>query len=131
MRPTISQYAQALEELSLQAPSQAQTFGKNLVRFLKRRGESGKIPNILLYLEQLELHRKKEVVVSVSSAHALTKEMEAQVLKKTAELFPGKTTVLTHIVDPSVIGGICLRSKELLYDATLAEEVLTLKKAIK
>lgn len=131
MRPTISQYAQALDELSSAAPAEARALGKNFVNLLKRRGETDKVGAVLASLERLEQERRGEVAVSVHSAHALNQEMEAVVLKKIATLFPGKTPVLTYVVDPAVIGGVRLRSKEILYDATLSQELLSLKKAIK
>ncbi len=131
MRPTVSQYAQALDELSSAALSEADALGKNFVNFLKRRGETDKIGAVLASLERLEQERRGEVAVSVHSAHALNQEMEAVVLKKIATLFPGKKAILSYEVDPTVIGGIRLRSKELLYDATIAQELLSLKKAIK
>ena len=101
------------------------------MNFLKRRGEGDKIGDVLASLEGLEQERRGEVAVSVHSARPLNKEMEALVQNKIATLFPDKKAILSYVVDPGVIGGIRLRSKELLYDATLAQELVSLKKAIK
>ncbi len=129
MRPTISQYAQALEELS-QTTQDAKVLAKNLLSFLKRRGESEKGALILERLEQLERNKAKQVVVTAVTAHEVSSETKKLLTKQAEGLFPGKAIELVYQVDPSVIGGVRFHSEETLYDATVASEVSALKKAI-
>ena len=130
MRPTVSQYAQALEELSQTTPSEAKTLTKNLLGLLKRRGESEKAVLILDRLERMEAEKEKRVAVVAVTAHEPSADVQALLMKKATTLFPGKKIDMTYAVDKQVMSGVRFRSEELLYDATVASELSSLKKSI-
>lgn len=128
MRPTVSQYAQALVELSETAD--VKVLVGNLFGFLKRRGETEKAVSILERLEYLAALKEKRVGVTTVTAHEPTAETKRLLMKKAEMLFPGKQVELSYEIDESVIGGVRFRSEELSYDATVASELSSLKKTI-
>lgn len=129
MRPTVSQYAQALEELSRGA-SDAKALVQNLMSFLKRRGESEKLTSILDRLEWMEADKDNRVSVTAVTAREVSPETKKLLTKQVEALFPGKKIELSYAIDKQVIGGVRFRSKELLYDATVVSELSSLKKIL-
>lgn len=63
----------------------------------------------------------------VTTAVALTKELEAQVLAKVKEL-TGKDAEITNVIDPSILGGFILRIGDIQYDASIANKLNKLKR---
>jgi F-type H+-transporting ATPase subunit delta len=66
-------------------------------------------------------------VASVTTATALTKDLESKVLIKVKEL-TGKRTEIENIIDESILGGFILRVGDLQYDASVANKLNTLKR---
>lgn len=129
MRPTISQYAQSLEELTTGKTSvQVLEIAKNFTLFLKRRGEGEKMKDIVKYLEQSEQKASGHLTVTAVTAKEPTKEIQTLLSHQAEKLFPQKKITLEYIVDESVIGGALFRTSETLYDATLSTELKSLKK---
>ncbi|WP_196885653.1 ATP synthase F1 subunit delta [Aureivirga sp. CE67] len=63
---------------------------------------------------------------TVTTAVALTAELEAQILAKVKEI-TGNEATLVSIVDPEVIGGFILRVGDVQFDATVASKLKALK----
>lgn len=63
----------------------------------------------------------------VTTAVALTKEMEEKVLNKIVELTGNKTSIENKI-DPSILGGFILRVGDMQYDASISSSLNTLRK---
>ena len=70
---------------------------------------------------------KGKVVAFVTTAVALTAELEKKVLTKVAELTGNKVTIENKI-DESIIGGFVLRVGDLQYDASIANKLSNLKR---
>jgi F-type H+-transporting ATPase subunit delta len=130
MHPTVTQYAQALEELSLGTSPSPLTLVKNLVRLLKRDGRSSLLPAILGALESREAEHSGVLAVRIVTAHTADGTTEKLLRKKAKALFSGKKIVATFGVDPSVIGGVRFETEEAVYDATVATELAKLRKSI-
>lgn len=129
MRPTVSQYAEALEVLSKEGMN-VQDLARNFLGFLKRRGESDKATAVTEQLGKRSLSQSGILPVTVVTAHELD-EATKQVLRTQAgQIFPDRTVELRYTVDTSVIGGVCFSTPETLYDATVATELGALKKVI-
>lgn len=129
MRPTISQYAQSLEELTTGKTSvQVLEIAKNFTLFLKRRGEGEKMKDIVKCLEQSEQKTSGHLTVTAVTAKEPTKEIKTLLSHQAEKLFPQKKITLEYIVDEGVIGGALFRTSEALYDATLSTELKSLKK---
>ena len=72
-----------------------------------------------------ELKGKENAVVT--TAVALTKELEAKILEKVTSL-TGKEITLVKIVDESIIGGFILRVGDQQFDASIANKLNNLKR---
>lgn len=131
MHPTISQYAQVLEELTERAASEkVAEIAENFFGFLKRCGEEKKMDAIMKSLEQGEADKENRVSVTVVTAHAATKGIKEKLAAKAQALFPDKNISLRYEVDADVIGGARFRTDETLYDATLGAELKTFRQSL-
>lgn len=64
----------------------------------------------------------------VTTAVALTKEIEAKVLAKVTELTGSTSVKLDNIIDESIIGGFILRVGDTQYNASIASQLGKLKR---
>lgn len=131
MRPTISQYARSLEELSRGAAGErVAVIVKNFIQFLKRRGEEKKLPAILKQLQKMEADMDMRVAVTAILAHEADEATKKKLFLRAEKLFPEKKIELSYAIDTDVIGGVMFRTDEVLYDATLSNEIKSLKKSL-
>ncbi len=130
MRPTVTQYAQALEELSRETSVDATTLVANLVRSLKRAGKTAFLPEILATLVSREATASGIVPVRVVTAFEADQATKKQLLHRAEALFPGKKVVATFETKSDVIGGVRFETATTLYDATIATELAQFQKKI-
>lgn len=131
MFPTISQYARVLEELGeKKSAAERKELVASFVRFLERRREKRKLPLILKRLEELDDEKDGRQKVTAVTAHQAAGALAKKIEHKAGELFPGKKIDLHFVMDPTVIGGVVLKTKEEMYDTTLATAVKKFKKEI-
>lgn len=130
MRPTVSQYAEALETLSKEGMN-TQELIKNFLSFLKRRGDADKAVAVMEQLEKRAMLQSGTLSVDVVTAHELEEGTKVLLVKQAERVFPGKTVHLEYTVDASVIGGARFRAEETLYDATILAGLDALKKGIR
>ncbi|MEK9151228.1 MAG: F0F1 ATP synthase subunit delta [Patescibacteria group bacterium] len=131
MRPTASQYAQALEELVADtASAKVPAIVENLFGFLRRRGERAKLEAIVQRLEKIEMEKRGQLAVTVTTAHAPAKAVKEKLISRAEKLFPGKRIDMRYEVDADMVGGARFRTDEVSYDATLATELKSLKTAL-
>jgi F-type H+-transporting ATPase subunit delta len=131
MRPTALQYAQAIDELHTDGTEKVSAIAKNFFAFLKRRGEGEKAGAIVSCLEKMEAEKQGRVTTTVVTAHEVAEGVKKTLLSRAEKLFPTKKIELVYEVDESVIGGALFRTDEVLYDATLASELKSLKAVLK
>lgn len=129
MRPTVSQYAQALTEL-MDSPVKGAELALNFIGWLKQRGETKKLPAIVEQLQKMEREKEGMLSVRAITAHEIATETKEKLAEQAAVLFPGKKIELHHEINSDLIGGVELRTEEVLYDATLRAELETLKKVL-
>ena len=65
----------------------------------------------------------------VTTAFPITPDLEAKVLAKIKE-FSDKKIVINNIVDPAIIGGFILRIGDKQYNASVANQLQTLKREL-
>ena len=130
MRPTVTQYAQALEELSRETSVDATTLVANLVRSLKRAGKTAFLPEILATLVSREVTASGTIPVRVVTAFEADQATKKQLLHRAEALFPGKKVVATFETESDVIGGVRFETATTLYDATIATQLSSLKKVL-
>lgn len=129
MRPTVSQYALALEALSKEG-MKVQDLAKNFLGFLKRRGESDKATAVIEQLGKRALSQLGILPVTVVTAHELDETTKQALRVQAGQIFPQKTVELRYTVDTALIGGARFSTDETLYDATVATELSALKNVI-
>lgn len=131
MRPTVSQYAMSLEELSLGATKENVTLlAESFFRLLKRRGDWKKKDAILKYVEKLNAEKEGRITVTVVLAHAPDDETKESLSLRASALFPHKKVSLEYTINTEMIGGAVFRTDEVIYDATLRAQVINLKKSL-
>lgn len=86
----------------------------------------GDIVNAYLSLYDKQMGIEK---VTVTTAVALTPELETKVLKKVKELTP-KQVVIKNIIDESLIGGFVLRVGDVEYNASVSNQLNKLKRQL-
>ena len=72
---------------------------------------------------------KGSQVATVTTAVALSGELETQILAKVKELTHGKDVTLKSIVDESIIGGFVLRVGDLQYNASISSQLANLRRS--
>lgn len=130
MRPTVTQYAQALEELASDTSVREATIVQNFAAYLKRHGETGRLPLVVRELEARAKQAEGLLSVRVVTAHEGDDALRSLLLKKAERLFPGKTIEAEYVVDPAVMGGVRFETAEQSYDATVQSELCAMKKLI-
>lgn len=78
----------------------------------------------------VDLYNKRQGVqmATVTTAIALSPEIEAKVLSKVTELTGSTDVRLTNIIDESIIGGFVLRTGDMQYNASIASQLGKLKR---
>ena len=66
-------------------------------------------------------------IAKVTTAVALTKDMEEKVLRKVVELTGNKTSI-ENTIDPSILGGFILRVGDMQYDASISNNLNELRR---
>ena len=128
MRPTVSQYARSLEELSQGAmATEMPAIVKNFFDFLKRRGEEKKLDAVLAQLEKSLAEKEGRVTVTVVLAHEADEETKKHLSLQASKFFPQKEIDFRYVIDTQVIGGAIFRTDETLCDMTLSSELNSLK----
>lgn len=131
MRPTVSQYAEALEALSQEGTIAVSDIASNFLGFLRRRGGSDQAVAIIKQLEKREAEQSGKLQVTVVTARELSEETKRLLLEKAGSIFTGKTIMFSYEIDSTVIGGVCFRTDETLYDATVLAELDALREIIR
>lgn len=85
------------------------------------------LEHVAVKYAQLYDEFKGTEVAQVTTAVALTKELEAKVQAKVKEL-TGKEAAIKNIIDESILGGFILRIGDIQYNASVANKLNRLKR---
>lgn len=130
MRLTVTQYAQALEELGNDSSSDVANITQNFFGLLKRRGELGIAPLVVAQMERNRENREGILRVKAVTAHPVSPDTRGTIDRLAARVFPEQTLQFEYETDKRVIGGVRLETDERLYNATIASKIVTLKKVL-
>ena len=117
-----SKKEEILKQLLPEASEQTQQFFKLLVQ--NNRMEL-LIPTCESYL-LLYADYQGEVKATITSAVVLSPELEEKVLLEAKKL-SDKKAILENIIDPSIIGGYILKIGDMQYDASIAQQLKSIK----
>ena len=108
--------------------SASSTETKGIIDILVDNKRVNMLGNVASSFEALYNQSLGVQAATVTTAVAITPELEAKVLAKVAEL-TGKTDVkLENIIDESIIGGFVLRVGDTQYNASIASQLGKLKR---
>ncbi len=131
MRLSIRQYAEALLSLEQEiGTGSAEKVGKSFLERLSRTRETGKLSRIVREAEQLVREREKSVEVTITTAHTADTKTKALLIRQAENIFPGKKIEASFMTDTDLIGGMKIQSGEVLYDASVRQELSELKKTL-
>ncbi len=130
MRLTVTQYAQALEELGNDSSSDVASITQNFFGLLKRRGELGIAPLVVAQMERNAQKREETLRVKAVTAHQVSPDTRGTIERLAETVFPKRTLQFEYKIDERVIGGVRLETDEVLYDATLVSKLASLKKVL-
>jgi F-type H+-transporting ATPase subunit delta len=100
---------------------------KDLFDLLIQNNRFGLLEAIANQYNTLYKEHNNEEIASVTTAVAMTKELEQKVLAKIKDLTDKKVTV-ENIVDESIIGGFVLRVGDMQFDSSIANKLNNLKR---
>ena len=129
MRLSVEQYAEALHELT--KAGDAEKMLTNFKAFLKRRGEMGRLGDILQALLRKEEMKENILPLTVITRYEAPKEVQVSIEGKAKELFPGKKLELTYAVDTKVLGGFRLQGRDTVYDNTISQSLKKISQTLK
>lgn len=111
----------------LTAGKSAASVAKHLAAVLKQAGMSGQVDflinDIIWELEQ----RQALTVGKVTSARALSKQLQTALSAQIKKITGAKDVVLENKVDKSVIGGLRVETASRVWDGTVARKLTELK----
>ncbi|HIC87098.1 MAG TPA: ATP synthase F1 subunit delta [Aquificae bacterium] len=101
----------------------------NFIKLLIKYKKIGLYPKMYPYLRDAILERQGKVEVSITLARKISKNILEEIKNKIEEIL-GKE-LITHVnIDPSIIGGACIKIKNTIYDATVKGYLIDLQKSI-
>lgn len=103
--------------------------GKNLIQLLSENDRLSLLPEVSAQFEQLKADLQKTVEVAVTSAYELD-EQQQQKLTQALSTKLGQDVSLTTEIDKSIIGGVIIRTDDLVIDGSLRGRLAKLAEAM-
>lgn len=123
---TNQDYAQALFEATKgMSASELQKVVREFANLLVRRRKVGALDDIIKRFNRIAEKDEGVVNVEVTTAHDLTEELRGQIVKA----FGGKVKI-TEEKDPSILGGIVVKTADVILDGSLRAQLTKLKQSI-
>jgi len=133
MTPVLSNPALSAEQKSdlilSVLDAQADEAGKNFVRLLAENGRLSLLPEISVQFEHLKANLEKKVDVDLTTAFPL-EDAQQEKLAKALSSKLGREVKLTSKVDKSIIGGVVVRSNDLVIDGSVRARLAKLAEAM-
>lgn len=108
---------------------QIDPFVANLVKLMNANRRLGIFSTLRTQYDALADEKSGRVRVKVTTADALTPALESEI-KAALEASTGKTVLVDHTIDPSLIGGMIARVGGKVYDSSLRTRLSKLKHAL-
>jgi len=101
---------------------------KSLIKILVQNKRVNALGAVALSYINLYNDSQGVKVADVTTAVALSSELEAKVLAKVKELTGSDNVSLRNEIDPNIIGGFILRVGDLQYNASIANQLRSIKR---
>lgn len=103
--------------------------GKNFIQLLAVNQRLGLLQEIFAQFEQLKANLQRSVDVDVTTAYELD-EQQQQKLTQALSAKLDRDVTLTSSVDKSILGGVILRSQDLVIDGSVRARLAKLAEAL-
>ncbi len=123
---TSEQKAQALISV---CDEQMDEGSKNFISLLAENHRLALLPKISAQFEQLKANQQKSVEVNVTTAFDLG-EQQQQKLTQALSSKLGREVSLTAVVDKSIIGGVIVRTDDMVIDGSIRARLAKLAEAM-
>jgi len=100
---------------------------KGLFNLLEENKRMIMLPSVAKQYSIIYDYHKNLQIAKVTTAVALTKELEAKIQDKVVAL-TGNSATIENIVDPTILGGFILRVGDVQYDASISNQFSELKR---
>ncbi|RVU31766.1 F0F1 ATP synthase subunit delta [Neptunomonas marina] len=104
--------------------------GSNFVRLLADNKRLALLPEISAQFEQLKAIQQKSVDIDLTTAYELD-EQQQQKLTQALSAKLGRDVNITPAVDKSILGGVIVRSQDLVIDGSVRSRLAKLAEAMK
>ena len=131
MRLSIRQYALALLDIEKgMGADEAKGAGERFALWLSRRGEGRKLAKIVAEAGRIAGEQSGRAEVAITTAHEADEETRTMLTGCAEKLFPGKRVEAKFRSDRDIIGGARFRSDEVMYDASVRQQLNELEKVL-
>lgn len=128
MKISITQYAQALYELTLnKSEVESDVIVEKFVKELAKNNNIKLATKIVDKFEEIYNKNNGIIVASVTSATSLDEGHTDKIEKYLLDKYQAKKVILNSIVRPEIKGGIILRVEDELIDASIINQLKNLK----
>lgn len=103
--------------------------GKNFIQLLAENQRLALLPEISAQFEQLKANHQKSVDINVTTAFELD-EQQQQKLTQALSAKLGRDVTLTSSVDKTILGGVIVRSQDLVIDGSVRARLAKLAEAL-
>lgn len=132
MRPTTSQYAKALMEISSgKSESDQKKIANVFFDFLRRKGESKKVLRIVKKMESLRDERSGIRKISVTTAFPMDASVAKEMEDFAKKVFGSESVALDTRTDGKIIGGAILRTETDMVDMSVAGKMKHLRRVLR
>ncbi|MCJ8338451.1 MAG: F0F1 ATP synthase subunit delta [Pseudomonadales bacterium] len=103
--------------------------GQNFIRLLAENHRLALIPEISVQFEQLKANQESNVEIDVTTAYALN-EQQQQKLTQALSAKLGREVSLTSTIDKSILGGVVIRTQDLVIDGSVRARIAKLAEVL-
>ena len=103
--------------------------GKNFIALLAENNRLALIPEISAQFEQLKANQQSNVEIDVTTAYELD-EQQQQILTQALSAKLGRDVSITSTVDKSILGGLVIRTQDLVIDGSVRAKIAKLAEVL-
>lgn len=129
MKITAKQYARALFEALKEAPDNEGKIIDNFFETLKKNNDLRQATEIMSYFEEYDREEKNLVEVLIVSVSPLEEDMKNKIRNKMGSLL-GKQIVLKEKIDAGILGGLVIKFKDYVFDASIKSRIEEMGKTL-
>ncbi len=131
MKITSTQYAKALFELTYnQKEEEIKPVLDNFIKILTKNNDLNKIDDIIKEFSNIWDQKEGKVRVEIISARPLNEDILNLVKEYLSQKIEAKTFEIQHKIDKKILGGVIIKLKDKILDASLTNCLNRLKEHI-